>query len=580
MSEDQVSGPAGGKARRSPETAQPPSAMAQRTTPPPLARGNAVAGGRYRLEAPHGGGDGLRYWQARDLRLGRDVALVFVDAPAAQDRSAHGDDNASATALLDRSLALSRLWAPGLAGVLDVVRGKAGGIIVAEWTPGVPLAEAAADKRLAASAHSVLRPLADAAARVDDADAHLGLVSPDQVRVTPDGSAVLSFPGVAANASAQRDVRGLGAVLYALQTGTWPLDLPPGAADLPVTAPRLPAARREGATPVDPQTLGAPAGMAALAMRALDGTSVSSPGTVLSLLEDDTPRAPHVPPTQPVASTPSSHGQAAAPAATDDDAEASWSDADYVDTPARTPLSPEERRKTQQRHWFIMAAAGALALVAIIAVLIQMIGGFGGRGDDTPLADKLDALQQQAQASRDAEAAANGDGAAPAAPETPEGSPVTITAAESWQPSNANGDAENSAQASNVFDDDQSTSWRTDTYRAQFGTEPSAYKEGLGLLLTLDEAVRITQVTVTSPDSSVRIEVRSVDTSRPTSLDDTTLLGSGTTTGSGPIDIEVDDTSTQEPTSSVLVWVTALAGSDASGYQAQIQEIAVEGIPD
>ena len=597
MSEDQVTGPDSG----SQETTQPHNEKASRQTPPSLTRGSVVAGGRYRLEAPHGGGAGMRYWQARDLRLGRDVALIFVDPPqpeqsaessqsAAANSSADTSDSTSeiashsattTAAVLDRSLALSRLWAPALAGVLDVVRGKVGGIIVAEWTPGRPLAEAAADKKLANSAGAALRPLADAAQRVSDADAALGLISPDQVRITPDGMAVLAFPGVPNGASTQRDVQGLGAVLYAMQTGTWPQELPPGASDLEVSAKRLPPARREGDSPVDPQKLGASASLSALAMRALDGSSVSSPGTVSALLEDDAAGASGTTSGRLGASatsrdaqakaTQDSAGAASRRVSTDDD-DSGWSEEDFAGGEDRGPLSDEERRKKQQRQWTIMAVSGAVAVIVIIVLLVQLMGGFGGRNNDTPLADQLDALQRQAEQSRQADAAdAEEGGSAPAS-----GNPVEITDAEPWQPSDSNGNAENAATAANVFDGDNSTGWQTDTYRSQFGSEPPAYKEGLGLLLTLDEAVRLTSVEVTSPDSRVRIEVRAVDSASPTSLDETSLLGSGTTSGSGPTDIEIT-ADEQQASRYVLVWITQLAGSDANGYQAQIQELSVEG---
>ena len=42
---------------------------------PDLIAGASVAGGRYRLLAPHGGARGLRFWQALDVKLDREVAL-------------------------------------------------------------------------------------------------------------------------------------------------------------------------------------------------------------------------------------------------------------------------------------------------------------------------------------------------------------------------------------------------------------------------------------------------------------------------------------------------------------------------
>ncbi|MDQ1199625.1 murein biosynthesis integral membrane protein MurJ [Rhodococcus sp. SORGH_AS303] len=54
---------------------------------PKLIPGASVAGGRYRLLAPHGGARGLKFWQAHDVKLDREVALTFVDA----DQRSTGD---------------------------------------------------------------------------------------------------------------------------------------------------------------------------------------------------------------------------------------------------------------------------------------------------------------------------------------------------------------------------------------------------------------------------------------------------------------------------------------------------------
>lgn len=543
---------------------------------PRLAPGSAVAGGRYRLVAAHGGGNGLRYWQARDQRLGREVALVFVDpVPGSSATSGSGGKNGP-SAVLDSTLALSRLWAPGVAGVLDVVRGKVGGIIVAEWTPGTSFASAAAEKKLAAGAADAVRPLADSASRAHSEQLDIGLESPDQIRVTDDGLAILAFPGVTSAASRESDVKALGAVLYAAQTGTWPLDLPTGAADVDVTDTRLPAAERDAAgTPADAQKSGAPVNEATLAMRTLDGTSVSSASTVLSLLDAGGPT--------PQAATP----RAGAARSDFDDSETfgatdgSW-DSEQVE------LSPAEQRARDQRRWAIMAGAGAVGVVLIIVLLITMMGGFGGKNNDVPLSAQLDAMQEEQRASREAaeqttgadddessdEASASPTSSAPA-----EGEELEVSSAATWQPSNSAGNAENSDLAVNVTDGSADTTWRTDTYENQFGDGPSSFKPGLGLMLTLDEAATLTEVTVSSPDRGVDFEIRTSDTASPTSLDDTTLVGEGTVSG-GEEAVSIDKDDVEDGTQYVLVWITKLSGSDSSGYSAQIGEVELRGVPE
>ena len=540
---------------------------------PRLAPGGAVAGGRYRLVASHGGGNGLRYWQARDQRLGREVALVFVDP--APSSSAEGGKNSTAK-VLDATLALSKLWAPGVAGVLDVIRGKVGGIIVAEWTPGKSFAAAAADKQLASGAKEALRPLADSASRAHAAQRDVGLISPDQIRVTDDGMAILAFPGVTPEATREDDVKALGAVLYAAQTGTWPLELPAGADDVDVTDSRLPAAERDSeGTPVDPQKSGAPVDQATLAMHTLDGSSVSSASTVLSLLDGAGP--------DPASSTArTSHSRA-------DYAEAealSSGDGPWDSEPEQ--LSPAEQRVRDQRRWVIMAGAGAVGVLVIIVLLITMMGGFGGRDDDVPLSAQLDAMQEEQRASREAaeqsteagdddssETSASPTSSAPAE----EGEELTVSDAATWQPSRSAGNAENSALAVNVTDGSTDTTWRTDTYENQFGNGPSAFKPGLGLLLTLEEAARLTEVTVSSPDRGVEFEVRTADSASPTSLDDTTLVGEGTVSG-GEESVTIDPDDMDSEAEYVIIWITKLSGSDASGYSAQIGEVELAGVPE
>jgi hypothetical protein len=542
---------------------------------PRLAPGGAVAGGRYRLVAAHGGGNGLRYWQARDQRLGREVALVFVD-PAPSDSAEEGKKTTAE--VLDATLALSELWAPGVAGVLDVIRGKVGGIIVAEWTPGKSFAAAAAEKRLASGAAEALRPLADSASRAHAEQRDVGLVSPDQLRVTDDGLAILAFPGVTPAASMEDDVKALGAVLYAAQTGTWPLDLPSGSDVVDVTDTRLPAAERDSSgTPVDPQKSGAPVGQATLAMRTLDGSSVSSASTVLSLLDGAGP-----------SSTPSS--VRTSPSRSDYAEAEALSEGDGPWDSESEELSPAEQRVRDQRRWVIMAGTGAAGVLIIIVLLITMMGGFGGRDDDVPLSAQLDAMQEEQRASREAAEQSAQSGQEESADSTTSASPtssaraekgekLTVSDATTWQPSSSAGNAENSALAVNVTDGSADTTWRTDTYENQFGKGPSAFKPGLGLLLSLEEAARLTEVTVSSPDRGVEFEVRTSDTASPTSLDDTTLVGEGAVSaGKESVSIDSDDMDTDAQY--VIIWITKLSGSDASGYSAQIGEVDLAGLPE
>lgn len=542
------------------------------TAPPKLTRGGLVSGGRYELLEPHGGMAGQSFWQARDKRLGRNVALIFVDPlPGEQPPG-------SATGILDRTVALTEVYSDGLARVLDVIRGRAGGIVVVEWIPGRSLTEAAADPD-PDSAVGAVWGLSDAATRAEERGLTLGLDSPDRIRLTEDGRAVLAFPGVTSTADTRSEVRGLGAVLYTLLTGAWPLDLPDGS-DLrdPVDG-RPPAARKDDGDLVDPTVAapGVPAESAVLAMRSLDGSSVSSAATVRSMLTDRTGG----PVSAATVRSDRYYVSAGAPGTP-------WAQADqasFSGSPSAAPgpedyaseSGPEDDPDVQKRRWQIMAGVGAGAVVVIVLLTTWMLGAFGG-DDDTPLPQQLDAIERAAQASRSAQATepateeteenAPEQDAADSSPRSPS-TPVDVSAVTAWQPVSSAGVAENSASAPNVADGDPSTSWSSDTYRSQLGNTGSAYKPGIGLMLTLDGAQETREVVLRSPDDGVRFQVRAADSANPTSIDETTLLGQGTTRG-GSATVSIDD---PRESQYVLVWITRLGTSGPQSFSATVTEV-------
>lgn len=604
-------------------------------TPPRLTVGGLVAGGRYELLESHGGVAGQAFWKARDKRLSRTVALTFVDPLPGEQAPG------SATGVLDRTVALTAVYSDGLARVLDVIRGRAGGIVVSEWIPGRSLAAAVADLD-PGSAVGAIWGLSDAATRTEEAGLVLGLDSPDRVRLTEDGRAVLAFPGVSADADDRADVRGLGAVLYALLTGKWPLDLPEGSgAHDPVDGRPDPAPRDDDDKVLDATEVGSgvAADSAVLAMRSLDGSTVSSAATVRTMVTDRTggPVRPATPTTRFAA--PAGAAGAAGAVGAASGAAASGSSSHPGSSPhplvssgapsssgspssSATPGSPEPGTaaaetsamrpvgsasgsdtgvggdaddqlwgtssepdpEVQKKRWQIMAGAGAAAVVAIVLLSMWMLGALSDDQSNTPLSQQLDAIERAAQASRSSEAAApedtdtaeSGDGADDSDAESSRTetapTPISVSTVTSWQPASANGTAENSSSAPNVIDGDRSTSWSTDTYRNQFGTGPSAYKAGLGLMFTLDGEQEVREIELTSGDD-IRFEIRSADTASPTSLDDTTRLGSGRTRD-GSARVELDDAAEAEY---ILVWITRLATSGPQAYSASITEVELLG---
>ncbi|WP_010539650.1 protein kinase family protein [Dietzia alimentaria] len=529
--------------------------------PPRLAVGGLVSGGRYELLEPHGGVAGQAFWKARDKRLGRDVALTFVDPlPGEQPPG-------SATGVLDRTVALTAVYSDGLARVLDVIRGRAGGIVVAEWIPGRSLA-ATVESPDPDPAVGAVWGLSDAATRAHEKGLVLGLDSPDRLRLTEDGRAILAFPGVGSPADVTSDIRGLGAVMYALLTGKWPLPLPEGS-DLHVPADGRPgAAPRDDDEVRDPTVVGSgvDAESAVLAMRSLDGSSVSSAATVRSMISDRV-------------------GSGTANAAGWDIPESGYPGS-AVEAGARTrpradtfayPYSEpyaEPDQGTYKRRWQIMAGTGAVAVLVIAILGAWMLGGLSSSNNDTPLSQQLDAIERAARDSRAAQTteATESEDSEDDSGETTAASPSTpveVSTVTAWQPADSAGTAENSASAPNVADGDRSTAWATDTYRSQVGDGPSAYKPGIGLMLTLDGKQMTREVMVYAEDDDVQFEIRSASSATPSSLDETTLLGTGTVSG-GTGTVSIDEASESEY---LLVWFTRLGTTGPQAYSASITEV-------
>ncbi|WP_328389630.1 murein biosynthesis integral membrane protein MurJ [Nocardia sp. NBC_00416] len=509
---------------------------------PELIPGASVAGGRYRLLAGHGGARGLRFWQALDIKLDREVALTFVDA---DQKSAGNSGQDGPQAILSRTLRLGRINSPGLARVLDVVRGSSGGIVVAEWTPGRSLREMAETVPSPIGAARAIRVLASATEMAHRSGGALSIDHPDRIRISASGDAVLAFPGTLGDADPQSDVRGLGAMLYALMTARWPLRQT-GVSGSAVTVGGLyPADFGPDGTPVEPRQIRpeVPFEISAVAVRSLEpNKGVRTAATVQHVLEQASvvdQKTDFIPVLR--------LGQRA-PAPVDESL-------------ADPELLAAEREKSQRMMW-IMVALGILTALVVGIVIWWLVSVFAPGDSSEPL------NEQQViglTTSRAPEESGTSEGTSPA-PAAADGVPVPASGMVVFSPE---GTPDDPGGAAATMDGDPATSWGTDQYFQQF----PALKKGVGLLATLPAPATLTKVAITSSTPGTSVEIRTSPTEAAT-LDQTQLVGTAVL-GDGVTEVPIH---TDQSARYVLIWVTGL-GNSGGQFQSSISELGFEAKP-
>nr|WP_238845726.1 murein biosynthesis integral membrane protein MurJ [Nocardia terpenica] len=510
---------------------------------PKLIAGASVAGGRYRLLAGHGGARGLRFWQALDVKLDREVALTFVDADQkANDNAGHDGPQA----ILSRTLRLGRINSPGLARVLDVVRGSSGGIVVAEWTPGRSLREMAETSPSPIGAARAIRALAAAAELAHRGGGSLSIDHPDRIRISASGDAVLAFPGTLADSDAQSDVRGLGAMLYALITARWPIRSG-GVSGTAATVGglRLADLGPDG-TPVEPRQIRpeVPFEISAVAVRSLESNKgVRTAATVQHVLEQASvvdQKTDFIPVLRLGQRSPSAPDESL----------------------ADPELLAAEKERSQRMMW-ILVGLGVLAALVVGVIIWWLLSIFAPGSSNAPLDEQRKLGLTTAAVAPPAPSAASSSAGTPT---TGGGIPVPATSATVFSPE---GTPDNPGGAAAVLDGNPATTWRTDQYFQQF----PALKKGVGILATLGSPSKLTKVGIDSPSPGTVVEIRTSPTANPT-LDQTQLIGQATL-GEGSTDIAVR---ADQPARYVLVWITALANSGGQ-FQSSIGDIHFEAAP-
>ncbi|GAA1769670.1 protein kinase family protein [Luedemannella helvata] len=181
--------------------------------------------GRYRLdEQINTDAAGRQIWRGVDVILRRQVALVI--------RTPGGD---AAAGMITAAVAVSRVVHPHLAGVYDAVDEGDQAYVVREWVPGVSLRDIVTESTLGPEhATMVAHAVAEAVSALHAAGIVHGNIHPGTVLVADDGRVVLADTRADATATADRDVRCVGGILYFSLTGHWPL--PEGGGGLPDAA--------------------------------------------------------------------------------------------------------------------------------------------------------------------------------------------------------------------------------------------------------------------------------------------------------------------------------------------------------
>jgi putative peptidoglycan lipid II flippase len=485
--------------------------------------GTRVAG-RYDLLAAHGGVRGgaahLRFWQAFDVVAGQHVALTLVDPDG-------GMPVEQVNEILARTVVLKGLDTPGAARVLDVLHTGRYGVVVADWVRGGNLRQVADTSPSPAGVAGAMLALVAAAEAAHRGGLALGVDHPDRLRISTDGHAMLAFPATLADATPQRDIRGIGNALYALLVGRWPdgdADGWPGVRFDAAQRPQEPA-------DLDPDIPFLISATAAGALRPDGG--IDSASTLLALLRE----AAHTPvDDEPVAVPPSM------PPAT----------GGYAEFAAFGPA--ERSAEARRRLVRVGIGTAAAALVIALALVASNVGAIFG--DDT------DGMDQRGLGLNDTVAAP----ASPAPAPAPGGEPIKPVKAAVFSP---DGSPDSPEQAAKAIDGDPNTSWQTDTY---FDADPfPKFKSGVGLMVQLPQPATPRSVVLDVDSTGTVVQIRSARSASPGSLADTTELSKPTPVRPGRNTIELSDPA---PTSNIVVWITKL-GSTAGKNRADIGEVAI-----
>lgn len=495
----------------------------------PVIAGTTIAGGRIRLLICYGESPHLQFWQAVDTMTGQHLAITVVNSENALP-------SATIDTILSETASLQGIDSPGLARVIDVGRDQCGGVIVAEWTRGATLKEVADTGPSPIGVADAVLSLAEAADLVHGAGLALSIDHPDRIRISVDGRVVLAFPATMPNTMPQQDLRGIGAIMYALLVNQWPLGDGTGTRNWNGVTRDADGRVREPAV-VNPQIPFLISSTAAGLVR--DGDGIRSARTVLTLLREGRDEGKN-------GTSPSTTQELLLPP-----------------MPGRYAgfrnFGPVERAQHARRQ-LLKTCLGTAAIVGLVLLLSfattisEIVGALGS--DGTMNAGKL-GLQSTTPS--------------PAAPgEQPPAHTagrVTPLNASVFSPGGAP-DSPNTAGL--AIDGNHATAWSTDTY---VDAQPfPKFKDGVGLLLQLPSPTSLSEVTVDLNSTGTVAQIRSSTSATPAKLGDTGELSPPTPLQPGHNVIAVANAA---PTTFVLVWISTL-GTTSGRSHTDVSEITLQ----
>jgi hypothetical protein len=501
-----------------------------------------VLAGRYRLEQRRGRSESAASWWGTDRVLDRGVEVLVVEAG-----SPHATD------VLDAGRRAALVDDSRLARVLDVGTDPNGGVfVVTDMVTGIDLADLAGGRPMPVD---LARALVGEAALALDYAARRGLhhlaISPRHVALLDDGGVLVRGVAVDAAAAGRRvtadasreDVVGLTRLLVGCLTGfgTEALDDVPPPLNALCTAVLTQDAGPQ--TPADLATALAPwPSRTRLGKPRVPSKTASPTATLSAALEPPPPpRAVH-----PAIQPQGPFGTVWEPATSDEPLGRLG-----PEVPLARP--PEEQTRV------------VLAIVGIALVLVLAVAAFGVRGLGKSASSLFSAVDPRTQTSAPADLSGQPAPSVSLPEATP--SPATAPPAISGiRPIDPQGDGEeNDDRAPRAIDSDESTAWTSARYKsAQFGN----LKQGLGLVLELEQSATITEVVVDVAGSGGTAELR--QTTQQDDVEGTTVIATG--------QIENDQVVLRPAAPVVadrlLVWFTRLP-NDAGQFRLEVSEVSL-----